>query len=252
MATTRNSPARSPKSSRARTGAEAPERSPDHGRAEHRWPVVGAVLVALTLYALLPSSFLPVLRISVIAICVLLLIPLIAINPVRRSKQTTWSRRASVAGTIVLAIANHIALVQLVIQLVQAKSDDDGTLLLAATQVWLTHVIVYALIFWEMDRGGPVIRSTAKRSDLPNADIRFPQDEDHDTVEEVARGSSISSNWTASFVDYGYFALTNTMAFSPPDAMALTPRAKILSGLQAFGGYVILVLVIARAVSLLG
>ena len=249
MPTTQRSPARASQKTKA---ADSPGRQPDHGRAEHRWPAVGAIFVALTLYALLPSSFLPVLRISVIVICLLLLIPVVAINPVRLSKQTAWSRRASVAGTVVLAIANHIALVQLVIQLVQAKSDEDGSLLLAAAQVWLTHVIVYALIFWEMDRGGPVVRTTAKRGDLPGADIRFPQDENHDTVLEVARGSSKSSNWTAGFVDYAYFALTNTMAFSPPDAMALRPRAKILTGLQALGGYVILVLVIARSVSLLG
>ena len=213
---------------------------------------MGAVLVALVLYALLPSSFLPLVRYSVIGVCIALLIPVVLLNPVRFNKQTAWSRWASVAGTIVLAIANHVALVQLVIQLVQAKSDEDGNLLLAATQVWITHVIVYALVFWEMDRGGPVMRSTANREEFPDADIRFPQDEDHDTVTEVARGSSISSNWTPSFVDYAYFALTNTMAFSPPDAMALTPRAKILTGLQALGGYVILVLVIARSVSLLG
>lgn len=221
-------------------------------RAEHRWPAVGAVLVALILYALLPSSFLLPLRIAVIAICILLLIPVIAINPVRFTKQTVWSRRASAAGTAVLAVANHVALGQLVIQLVQAKSDADGTLLLAATQVWVTHVIVYALIYWEIDRGGPVIRTTAKREDLPLADIRFPQDEDHDAVTEVAAGSSTKVNWTASFVDYAYFSLSNTMAFSPPDAMPLRARTKVLVGLQAFGGFVILVLVIARAVSLLG
>jgi hypothetical protein len=213
---------------------------------------VGAILVALTLYALLPSSFFPALRIAVIAICVLLLIPVVAINPVRFNTQTKWSRWASVAGTIVLAIANHVALVQLVIQLVEAKSDADGTLLLAATQVWITHVIVYALIYWEMDRGGPVVRSTAKRADLPLADVRFPQDEDHDAISEVAAGSSVKSNWTASFVDYAYFSITNTMAFAPPDAMPLRARTKILVGLQSFGGFVILVLVIARAVSLLG
>jgi hypothetical protein len=206
----------------------------------------------LTLYALLPSSFFPALRIAVIAICVLLLIPVVAINPVRFNTQTTWSRWASVAGTIVLAIANHVALVQLVIQLVEAKSDADGTLLLAATQVWITHVIVYALIYWEMDRGGPVVRSTAKRADLPLADVRFPQDEDHDAIQEVAAGSSAKVNWTASFVDYAYFSITNTMAFAPPDAMPLRARTKVLVGLQSFGGFVILVLVIARSVSLLG
>jgi len=221
-------------------------------RAEHRWPAVGAILVALTLYALLPSSFFPALRIGVVVACLALLIPVIAINPVRFTRQTRWSRRASIAGTVVLAIANHVALGQLVVQLVQAQADRDGTLLLAATQVWITHVIVYALIYWEMDRGGPVTRSTAPRAELPLADIRFPQDEDHDAVTEVAAGSSATVNWTASFVDYAYFSLTNTMAFSPPDAMALRARTKILVGLQAFGGFVILVLVIARAVSLLG
>lgn len=222
-------------------------------RAEHRWPAVAAVVVALTLYALLPSSFLPPLRIGVVVACVLLLIPVIALNPLRMNKQTRWSRWLSIAGTVVLAVANHVALGQLVVQLVQAKSDQDGTLLLAATQVWITHVIVYALIYWEMDRGGPVVRTkTEPRSALPPADIRFPQDEDHDAVAEVAVGSSQKSDWTAGFVDYAYFSLSNTMAFSPPDAMPLTGRAKVLVGLQAFAGFVILVLVIARAVSLLG
>lgn len=227
------------------------KRRPD--RAEHRWPAVGAIIVALVLYALLPSSFLPTLRIGVVVVCVLLLVPVVALNPLRMNKQTRWSRWLSIVGTIVLAVANHVALVQLVIQLVQAKSDQDGTLLLAATQVWLTHVIIYALIYWEMDRGGPVVRTTTEpRSALPPADIRFPQDEDGDTVAEVAAGSSKKSDWTAGFVDYAYFSLSNTMAFSPPDAMPLTARAKILVGLQAFAGFVILVLVIARAVSLLG
>lgn len=226
--------------------------SQERDRTEHRWPAVGSIIVALALYALLPSSFLPGLRYSVVGICLLLLIPMIVINPVRMRTQTLWSRRLSIALTVVLAVANHVALVQLVILLVQAKKDSDGTLLLAAAQVWITHVIVYALIYWELDRGGPVVRTTAKRSELPEADIRFPQDEDADAIIEVAKGSSAKSDWTAGFVDYAYFSASNTMAFSPPDAMPLSPRAKILTGLQAFAGFVILVLVIARAVSLLG
>ena len=223
-----------------------------NGRPEHRWPVVSSVIVALTLYVLLPSSFLPALRYSVVAVCVALLVPLVFINPVRLKTQTRWSRWLSISLTAVLALANTVALVQLVIQLVQAKSDEDGTLLLAAAQVWGTHIIVYALIYWEMDRGGPVIRTMAPRKDIPLADIRFPQDEDHDAIDEVAAGSSAKSNWTAGFIDYLYFSASNTMAFSPPDAMPLTARAKALVGLQALGGFVILVLVIARAVSLLG
>jgi hypothetical protein len=65
-------------------------------------------------------------------------------------------------------------------------------------------------------------------------------------------GSSGKSDWTANFVDYLYYSISNSMAFSPPDAVPLTNRAKILTALEAFGAYILLVLVIARAVSLLG
>jgi uncharacterized membrane protein len=71
-------------------------------------------------------------------------------------------------------------------------------------------------------------------------------------VREVAKGSSAHRGWVAAFVDYLYFSLTNSMAFSPTDTMPLTTRAKALMGLQSFIAFVILSLVIARAVSLLG
>jgi uncharacterized membrane protein len=179
-------------------------------------------------------------------------VPTIIINPLRLRTQTRLSRALSLGLTVLLAVANTVALVQLVVELLTAKSDRDATLLLAAAQVWATHIIVFALIYWEIDRGGPVVRTLKPRKELPDADVRFPQDEDADAVDEVARASSIKSNWTAGFIDYLYYSATNTMAFSPPDAMPLTARMKILVLVESLGGYVILVLVIARAVSLLG
>jgi hypothetical protein len=221
-------------------------------RAEHRWPALIALLVAMTLYALLPSSFFPVLRYVVVAIGVVLLVVLLAVNPVRLHRQTPWSRRLSVGQTVFLLVANQLALIQLIYQLVNAGRNDGPTLLLAAAQVWITNVIVYALLYWELDRGGPVTRTQSPRDELPPADFRFPQDEDHDAVTEVAKRSSAKTNWTASFVDYLYFSGSNSMAFSPTDAMPLTPRVKILMGLESFAGFVILARVIARAVSLFG
>ena len=221
-------------------------------RAEHRWPAVVALLVAVVLYALLPSSFLPWLRYTAVAIAALMFIPLIAVNPLRFQRQTKWSRRLSVGQVLFLAAANQVALVQLVYALVHAGKDDGPSLLLAAAQVWITNVIVFALIYWEMDRGGPVTRTQAKRSEIPQADFRFPQDEDHDAVAEVAVRSSNKSDWTASYVDYLYFSASNSMAFSPTDTMPLSHRAKVLMLIESFAGFVILALVIARAVSLLG
>jgi uncharacterized membrane protein len=221
-------------------------------RAEHRWPAVVALLVALTLYALLPSSFLPVLRYSAVAVGALMLIPLISVNPLRFQKQTKWSRRLSVAQVLFLAFVNQVALVQLVFELIGADKNDGPSLLLAALQVWITNVILFALIYWELDRGGPVVRTQAKRADMPRADFRFPQDEDHDAITEVAVRSSQKSDWTPSFVDYLYFSSSNSMAFSATDTMPLSHRAKGLMLVESFVGFVILALVIARAVSLLG
>ena len=166
--------------------------------------------------------------------------------------ETKWSRPLGIGLTVLLLVANQIALVQLVVQLVTSARSDGPALLLAAVQVWVTNVIVYALLYWELDRGGPVSRTQRKRADLPHADFRFPQDEDHDAVAEVAARSSVKLNWTAAFVDYLYFSASNSQAFSPTDAMPLSPRAKMLMGLESFAGFVILALVIARAVSLLG
>lgn len=225
---------------------------PTAARAEHRWPVAGALIVALVLYGTLPSSFTPGLRMVVVGLGIALLVPLLVVNPVRLHRETTWSKVLSRSLTGLLLVANQVALVQLISQLLTESRADGPTLLLAAVQVWLTNVIAFALLFWEFDRGGPVTRTQIDRADLPMADFRFPQDEDHDAVSEVAVRSSIASNWTPSYLDYLYSSLSNSMAFSPTDAMPLSHRAKVLMGLESFAGFVILALVIARAVSLFG
>ncbi|MGV8884975.1 MAG: hypothetical protein ACOH1T_05225 [Microbacteriaceae bacterium] len=222
------------------------------GRAEHRWPAVAALLVALTLYATLPSSFFPPARYAVVAIGVVLLIPLIVANPTHFTKQTKLTRILSLAQALLLLAANQVALIQLIIELVHATKADGPSLLLAALQVWVTNAIVFALIYWELDRGGPVTRTQAARSEMPAADFRFPQDEDHDAIGEVSKRSSAKLDWTASFIDYLYFSSTNSMAFSPTDTMPLSPRAKALMLLESFSGFVLLALVISRAVGLLG
>jgi|SRR5690554_1162034 len=218
-------------------------------RAEHRWPAVLALLLALTLYGLLPNSVLPLwLRLSVLGVGVALLLPLLILNPHRLLRETVWSRRLSVGQALVLVAVNQYAMVHLIIQLVTSRNSDGSSLLVAAVQVWVANVIAFALVYWELDRGGPVARRHEKRSELPLADFRFPQDEDHDAIDEVAARSSQKMDWMPSFIDYLYFSGTNSMAFSPTDTMPLSPRAKALMLTESFGGFVMLALVIAHAV----
>jgi hypothetical protein len=102
-----------------------------------------------------------------------------------------------------------------------------------------------------LDRGGPVSRTQLARDDLPLADFRFSQDENHDTVEEVADGSSRKADWVPTLVDYLYVSVTNSTAFSPTDTMPLSTRAKSLMAIQSVAALLTSLLVIARAVSVL-
>jgi hypothetical protein len=219
--------------------------------SEHRWPSLVALAIALALYALLPDSLLGPQRFVVVAFGVVLFVPLFVINPHHLTSYSTASKWIAIVLLGGLVIANQVALVLLIVALAGGEADAHG-LLIAALQVWFLNVIGFTLLYWELDRGGPVLRTMAAREALPPADLRFPQDEDDDAIVEVAARSSAVQDWTPRFVDYFYSTLSNSMAFSATDAMPLSPRFKLLMGLQAFGGFLILALVIARSVNILG
>ncbi|OUE19432.1 hypothetical protein BFL36_12690 [Clavibacter michiganensis] len=218
--------------------------------AESRWPAALGLLVAVALYGVAPTAVPAGVRIAVVVAAVALLVPLVVLNPRRLDRETSWSRGLGLALGGLLLVANQVSLVLLVVALVDA-SEAGPELLLTALQVWTTNMLAFALVYWEMDRGGPIARRVHARAALAPADFRFPQDEDAGAVSEVARRSSEHADWVPGFVDYAYFSLTNSMAYSPTDVMPLSHRAKGLMALQAFAGFVILALVIARAVNIL-
>jgi uncharacterized membrane protein len=207
--------------------------------------------MAMLLYLALPQELLVGSRYVVPALELVLLVPLIAFNPKRVTRQTKLSRALSLALVTVIAVTNLVALGLLIHDLVSSRSADGQALLLGALQVWLTNVIAFGLAYWELDRGGPVSRTQLPRDDLPLADFRFSQDENHDTVAEVADGSSKQADWVPALVDYLYLSVTNSTAFSPTDTMPLSTRAKSLMAIQSVAALLTSLLVIARAVSVL-
>jgi hypothetical protein len=67
----------------------------------------------------------------------------------------------------------------------------------------------------------------------------------------VAARSAAKSGWAPGFIDYLYVSVTNSSAFSPTDTMPLSPRAKMLMGIESVSALMLSVLVIARGVGLL-
>jgi hypothetical protein len=230
-------------------GGDALDEEVDHrrsGEGEHRLPPTLAVLTAIVAYALLPQPLLVGPRFAIPAVEALLLVSLVLVNPVRMVRSTRWSRWLSTALAVVVIAANLVALGMLVATL-DAEENPQG-LLLGGIQVWLTNVIGFALLYWEIDRGGPVARHRTRRDRMPPADWRFSQDENHDAVTEVAATASARSGWVPEFVDYLYLSVTNSSAFSPTDTMPLSTRAKLLMAVQSTAALAVSLLIVARAV----
>ena len=218
---------------------------------ERRWPPVVAVVIAAGTYALLPEQVLFGPRYVIPAVEVLILVALLIARPRRLERPSRLSRTLAVILATVMIAANMVALGTLVSVLPSAKASGRD-LLVAAMQVWVTNVIGFALLYWELDRGGPVARRHLAREQLPPADWRFSHDENDGDVDEVARSSSKTSGWIPAFIDYLYMSLTNSSAFSPTDTMPLSPRAKVLMGVQATAALLTALLVTARAVGSFG
>ncbi len=142
----------------------APGHSGRHGRRdEARLPAAVAVLVAAALYGLLPDSLLPAPRWVIPGLEVAFLIAVPTANPWRLTRDSRWSRLVSIALALVIIASNLVALGLLVADLTTGSVKHQGGLLVAGLQVWATDVIAFALLFWELDRGGPVSRTQLPR-----------------------------------------------------------------------------------------
>ena len=153
------------------------------------------------------------------------------------------SRRAALQLLALLVLGNFTALAILVAGLVTESSSDltGGELLLTAFSIWTADVIVFGLLFWEVDSGGPVARLLASARTTP--EFQFPQDENPQLA---------LPGWRPQAWDYVYVSLTNSIAFSPTDVMPLSLRAKAMMGLESAFSAVTVLLVAARAVNVLG
>lgn len=169
---------------------------------------------------------------------VLLMVLLLATTP-RKSVFSSSKRRLNVVFLLLtLALGNVYALSRVASQLLQSGKVDNGReLIMTALNIYLTNIVIFALLYWEMDAGGPGNRARAQDVDR---DFLFPQSQ-----------LPTFTKWRPTFIDYLYVSSTNSTAFSPTDTMPLTRRAKMLMLFQALVSLVVIALVAARAVNIL-
>jgi hypothetical protein len=160
-------------------------------------------------------------------------------RPRRRLEQLGLRRTASLALLGLISVANALLLVALLGSIVEGRETSGAELLVKAAAIWTTNVVAFGLWYWDFDRGGPVRRF---RANPPRPDFQFPQMENPQLAEP---------RWQPHFVDYLYVSFTNSIAFSPTDAMPLTRRAKLMMLAESSISAVTILLVAARSINIL-
>jgi uncharacterized membrane protein len=207
-------------------------------RRESRLPALLATLAVAALYLLLPEALTLGPGVLFPVVAVICIVPLTIADALgRRHPVLRWLALALLTGT---AFANLSALVLLVRELIASRSSMTGRELLAgALTVWLANLVVFALAYWELDRGGPRRRETDGGG---TPDFVFPQ---------MTDAKELMPGWQPAFSDYLYTSTTNAMAFSPTDTMPISGWAKLFMSVQSISSFVLVVLVTARAVNIL-
>jgi hypothetical protein len=214
-------------------------------RIEPFWDSQLAIAVVIALYLALPERLSLGPRWAVPALCGALLATLAYATPWNSKQPPSHSRgRRNLAFVMLglVSLANLAALARLIHDLIDGHGLGGRTLLGAAFVVWFSSVLIFGVWFWELDRGGPVVRSHKQEDADAMPDFFFQQ-----------MDPSVPSKpgWMPAFVDYLYMSFTNATAFSPTDVLPLSAKAKLLMLAQSLSAFVTVVLVGARAVNIL-
>lgn len=223
--------------------AEEPRQSgrpyPPAPSSEPFWPAQLTILVAISLQLTLPKRLTVGPSWLVPTLEGVLLIGMFFATPRQLEHEHPRRRRVALGLTAFVSIANIYSLAELSHYLLNHNVPSGHELIISGVLIWLTNLLIFALWYWEMDRGGPGRRAAGH--DGP-PDFLFPQMSD-DRIEPL--------QWRPKFIDYLYVSLTNNTAFSPTDTMPLTPIAKSVMGIQSIVSLLTIGLVVSRAVNIL-
>jgi uncharacterized membrane protein len=210
---------------------------------EPRWPVALAILAVIFLLAALPGRIrlLPIWVTYGVGFAVLIPIGAVGLTAAKPG----WLRIERIVTLLFFAVSTVVTLTNLgnlVGAMINRSTEIGGLQLLASSvAVWVTNVLMFSLLYWQIDRGGPDARVNDASA---RPDWLFPQE--GAPVEDVPR------DWEPTFIDYLYLGYSTATAFSTTDAMPLTPRAKLLMMLESTISLITIVVVASRAINILG
>jgi hypothetical protein len=205
-------------------------------RLDPFWFAQLTVLAAILLGVALPSHLTLGTPWVVPAVETVLLIGLVLTTPRPPTQHDETRRRLRIGLVSVVSAVNVVAHFLLAQALVAGAHVTGRTLLEGGVLLWLTAVLLFAVWYWELDRGGPV-RRLLDEERLP--DFLFPTMHNDEWSDD---------DWRPQVIDYLYLSLTNAASFSPGETIPLTRTAKVLMALQTLASLTVMTIVLAYAV----
>lgn len=210
---------------------------------ESRWPIALAVAAFIAISVTLrivepdreslgPSWLVPAIEIAMLA-------ALVAADPARVSARAAWLRRLSIGLIVSLAVVAVVSTAILITDLIRGSrvTEEASPLLASGAVIWLGNALIFALIYWQFDSGGPLKRF---RGEKEYPDFAFTQQQSPELA---------PPGWRPSFTDYLILGITTNTAFSPTDVLPMGRWAKLVMALQSLIALTVVGLVIARAVN---
>ena len=223
-------------------GAENPDPPTARAPETYLWPIL-AMVAAILPQVLVPARF----RVGPVPLVPLIELAAVAVMVVIAARPGPVPRGARpLVLTLfgVLVGANTVGAGRLVSLVLDGHPVDGSALtanrlLVAGALALSTNMFTFALLYWQLDGGGPWTRA---RGPAQRPDFQFPQTLDPDLG---------GPDWNPHFGDYLYLAFTNLISFSLADAAPLTGRAKALMALQSLIALAVIVVVLSRVINIL-
>lgn len=216
------------------------------------------VLVVIGLRFVLAGSLIGSVWMILPAIEVVLLVTLLISQKVAGAHIVVY--RISVVLAVLMVAVTLAATGWLVRDLLDNRPVSAQALLAHGLLIWVTNVASFSILYWEMDRGGPMGRS---KNPWGHADFLFaqmavdwtnpklPPNWRHRVSRRRSAPIQVPKRWVPQYGDYLYLAFTNATAFSPTDTMPMTGRAKAAMAVQALVALITVAMVFARAINIL-
>jgi hypothetical protein len=205
---------------------------------------LGSVLIVLAivvLIALLPRRYRLVSTGFAYALSVAMLLPMIVVAVSRGND--VWRRFERIAEFVAVGIAltfNSANLLVAAYNLVENPGKlEPVPLFYTSVGIWTANILIFTLIYWLVDRGGPDARL--------NQEVRYP-DFDFPAMDDPAK---VPPDWQPGIIDYLFLGFTTSTAFSPTEAMPLSARAKLLMVIQSAISLITIAIVAARTINIL-